>query len=105
MDDRSTSAVDEALEVDTQRYAADVGYRRGVHADLDFAEGEDSLGWPGLFATEEEPAGAGEATIFSSGDYPTEDAAMAALEQLLDDILEGVLREVAAENRLAAARP
>ncbi len=105
MDDMAASAVDEAFEVDAQRYKADLEYRRRVHADMDFAEGEDRLGWNSLFATDEELAAAGESPIFSSGDYPTEEAAMAALEKLLDDILEGTLREVAAKNRLAAARP
>ena len=106
MDDMAALAVDEAFEVDPRRYKTDLEYRFRVHADLDFAEGEkEVMDRNSLFATDEELAAAGESPLFSSDDYPTEEAAMAALDNLLDDILKGALREVAAENRIAAARP
>ena len=92
MGDMATATVDEAFEIDSHRYQVDADYRRRVHADLEFDEGEDPLDWAALFSTDDELQAA---PIFSSGDYPTEEAAMAALDDLLDDILEGVLREAA----------
>ena len=105
MDVVASSVIDDGFEVDAQRYKVDLDYRRRIHADLDFAEDGEPPDSYDIFATDEELAAAAEAPIFSSGNYPTDEAAMAALNKLLDDILEGVLREVAAENRLATARP
>jgi len=41
---------------------------------------------------------------FNSADYPSDEAAMAAMTQILDDILEEVLRESTAVHPLDAAR-
>ena len=104
MDDTTTSAADVAIEVDTERYKCDSDYRRQIHEELEIAEGQEDLDWDYLFATEEELEARGEKAVFNSGDYPTEEAGMEALGKFLDDILEEVLRETAAENQAAATR-
>jgi hypothetical protein len=91
------------VEVDTDRYKVDAAYRDEVHEKLDIADGQEPLDWDYLLATEEELDARGEKSVWSSGDYPTEQEAMQALDALLTEIMEEVERDYAAENRSEAA--
>ena len=79
---------DVATHVDTDRYKRDAEYRRSIHEQLEIAEGQPDLDWDYLCATEEELAARGEKPLFSSADYPTEEAAMEALESFLHSLFE-----------------
>ena len=85
------------IEVDTERYKLDASYRKQIHEEMEIAEWEEDLHWDHICATEEELAARGEKPAFSTADYPTEEAAMEALDKFLDDALEEALREAAAE--------
>ena len=74
-------------EVDVGRYKQDAAYRREIHRQLEIAEDEPPLDWDYICATEEELAARGEKSLFSTADYPTEEAAEAALEQFLRALL------------------
>jgi hypothetical protein len=91
------------VEVDTERYKLDANYKRHIHEQLNWADNQKDLDWDYLCATEEELDAMGEKPVFDSDDYPTHEAAMEALDKLLQDILEEVKREVAAENRALSA--
>ncbi len=79
---------DVATEVNTDRYKADPDYRRQIHERLESAEGQPDLDWDYICATEEELAARGEKPLFSTADYPTEEAASAALETFLRTLFE-----------------
>ena len=69
----------------------------------DFDEALYDIDWEEIIATTQDDFLAGR-FAFNSADYPNDAAAMAAMEQLLDDILEEVLRETAAVRPPDAAR-
>lgn len=79
---------DVATRVDVDRYKRDAAYRREIHEQLEIAEGEPDLDWDYICATEEELAARGEKSLFSTADYPTEEAAAAALELFLSSLFE-----------------
>ncbi len=79
---------DVATHVDTDRYKLDAEYRRQIHEQLEIADGEPDLDWDYICATEEELAARGEKPLFSTADYPTEEAAAAALESFLLSLFE-----------------
>jgi hypothetical protein len=92
--DGGSFEADSIEEIDVERYKNDLNYRRRIHEDLEIADDDDLLD---LEDTGEKP-------IFDSGDYPTEEAAMEAMDKFMKDVLEEALRDVAAENRVRAAR-
>jgi hypothetical protein len=75
-------------EVDVDRYKVDADYRREIHEQLEIADGQPDLDWDYICATEEELAARGEKPIFSTADYPTEEAASEALERFLRSLFE-----------------
>ena len=79
---------DVATHVDTDRYKVDTEYRRKIHEQLEIAEGQPNLDWDYICATEEELAARGEKPLFSTADYPTEEAASVALEGFLRSLFE-----------------
>lgn len=79
---------DVATRVDTDRYKVDAEYRRRIHEQLEIAEGEPDLDWDFICASEEELAARGQKSLFSTADYPTEEAAMEALESFLHSLFE-----------------
>lgn len=87
---------DVAIEVDTERYKRCADYRLGIHEKLQIAEGQEDLDWDYICATEQELAARGERPIFTTADYPTEEAASAALRQFIHDLFEKARRESAA---------
>jgi hypothetical protein len=74
---------DVATHVDVDRYKLDASYRRQIHEQLEIADGQPDLDWDFICATEEELAARGEKPLFSTADYPTEEAASEALETFL----------------------
>ena len=78
---------DTATHVDTDRYKVDAEYRREIHEQLDIAEGQPDLDWDYICATDEELAAKGEKPLFSTADYPTEEAAAVALEHFLRSLV------------------
>jgi hypothetical protein len=79
---------DMATHVDVDRYKQDPEYRREIHEQLGIAEGQPDLDWDYICATEEELAARGENPLFSTADYPTEEAAAEALELFLSSLFE-----------------
>ena len=79
---------DVATHVDTERYKLDAEYRRRIHQELEIADDEPDLDWDYICATDEELAARGEKPLFSTADYPTEEAAVAALESFLLSLFE-----------------
>ena len=96
MDITVFDAADVAVEVDTERYEREADYRRHIHQDLDIAEGQEALDWDYICATEEELAARGERPIFTTADYPTEEAASEALRHFIHALFERIRRESAA---------
>jgi hypothetical protein len=74
--------------VDVDRYKRDAAYRREIHEQLEIAEGQPDLDWDYICATDDELAASGEKPLFSTADYPTEEAASAALESFLQTLFE-----------------
>ena len=79
---------DVVTQVDVDRYKRDASYRREIHEQLEIADGQPDLDWDSICATEEELAARGEKPLFSTADYPTEEAAAAALEEFLRSLFE-----------------
>jgi hypothetical protein len=91
------------VQVDTDRYKVDAAYRCEIHEKLDIADGQEPLDWDYLLATEDELDARGEKSIFDSGNYASEEAAMEALDKLLTEIMEEVEHNVAAETQSRTA--
>jgi hypothetical protein len=94
-----TSVIDQddiAVEVDTERYRCDCDYRKQIHEALDIADGQEDLDWDYICATESELAARGEKPIFSTADYPTEEAAAEALKRFLNRLFAETRDEAAA---------
>jgi hypothetical protein len=81
-------ADDTPTHVDVDRYKLDPEYRREIHEQLEIADGQPDLDWDYLCATQEELEARGEKPIFSTDDYPTEEAAAAALKLFLRALFE-----------------
>jgi hypothetical protein len=75
-------------EVDVDRYKVDPDYRREIHEQLEIADGQPDLDWDYICATEEELVARGEKPLFSTADYPIEEAASEALERFLCSLFE-----------------
>jgi hypothetical protein len=63
----------------------------------------DGIDWDEITATTQPDFEAGR-FAFNSADYPTEEAAMAAMHEFMQSVLDEVLRGIAARNSLDAAR-
>lgn len=63
----------------------------------------DGIDWDEITATTQPDFEAGR-FAFNSEDYPTEEAAMAAMDAFVEKLIEEALRAVAANNSLDAAR-
>ena len=63
----------------------------------------DGIDWDEILATTEPDFLAGR-FAFNTDDYPTEEAAMAAMDAFVESLIEEALREVATKNALDAAR-
>src|SRR5688572_1775084 len=87
---------DVAAEVDTERYKRDCNYRERIHEALDIAEGQEDLDWDYICSTEAELAARGEKPIFSTADYPTQEAATEALKLFLNRLFAETRDEAAA---------
>ena len=63
----------------------------------------DGIDWDEITATTQPDFEAGR-FAFNTDDYPTEEAAMAAMDAFVEGLIEEALREVATKNALDAAR-
>jgi len=63
----------------------------------------DGIDWDEITATTQPDFEAGR-FAFNSDDYPTEEAAMAAMDAFVDNLIKVALRGIATQNSLDAAR-
>ena len=75
-----------------------------VEEDLRSDETSDSFDWDEITATTQPDFEAGR-FAFNTDDYPTEEAAMAAMDALVEEIIKEGAREIAAQAALDASRP